>query len=150
MTPRDASPAGGPRRGVTAFVFYWLPVLAYIGLIFSLSSIKGNDLPGGFPNMDKIAHLLEYSLLGLLLGRAIRFTLTGRGRLAAAVATIVVGAMVGFADEMYQRGVPQRHSDIRDWVADVLALSAAVAFTQLIHSRSLRKGAAPSTGDAPR
>lgn len=151
MNSRDATPVvPGARRNVTAFFGYWLPVLLYIALIFSVSSVNGKDLPGGFPNMDKFAHLLEYSLFGLLLGRAIRFTMTGRGRAAASIATIIVGALVGVADELYQRGVPQRHSDIRDWLTDVFALSVAVGFTQWVTSRSLRKRTAAPTGDEAR
>jgi VanZ family protein len=136
-TPGRAA-GGADRSAATTLVRYWLPVAAYVALIFSFSSIKGSDLPGGFPNMDKIAHLLEYSLLGLLSGRAIRFTLTGRGRVAASIATILFGASVGAADELYQRGTPGRSCDIRDWIVDILAVSLAVVLTQWASSRALR------------
>jgi len=127
----------GPSR-VPAFLRYWLPAILYVGGIFSLSSVRGPDLPGGFRHMDKIAHLLEYSLLGLLLGRAIRFTLSGRSRTMAASATVLLGALVGLADELYQRRVPGRSSDVRDWVVDVLAVTGAVLFTQWVTTRVLR------------
>ena len=151
MNSRDVVPAAsGSRRTAILVLAYWLPVVAYIAVIFSVSSVNGKNIPNAFPNMDKFAHLLEYSLLGLLLGRAIRFTMTGRGRVAASIATIVVGALVGMSDEIYQRGVPNRHSDIRDWLTDVAALSVSVAFTQWVTSRSLRRRAAVSTGDETR
>lgn len=140
MTPR------GPSR-VGAFVRYWLPAIAYISLIFSVSSVRGPDLPGGFPNMDKLAHLLEYSLLGLLLGRAIRFTMSGHGRTAAMVATVLLGAAIGLADELYQRRIPGRSSDVKDWIVDVLAVLGAVLFTQWVGTRRVRRPAdRPASG----
>ena len=147
----DAPPGGGAGAGARSFaptfLRYWFPAIVYVGLIFSLSSIRGNDLPGGFPNLDKIAHLLEYSLLGLLLGRAIRFTLAGWSRNAAAISTVLLGAAIGVADELYQRHVPGRNSDLRDWIVDVAAVTAAVLFTQWVNTRSLRTDAARSKGE---
>jgi VanZ family protein len=143
VTAAPGGAAGASERTfASTFTRYWLPVVGYVGVIFALSSIRGDDLPGGFPNLDKIAHLLEYSLLGLLLGRAIRFTLAGRGQTAAVVSTVLLGALVGFADEIYQRGVPGRVSDVRDWLVDVGAVTAAVLFTQWVSARSLRTRAA--------
>ncbi|HEU4725915.1 MAG TPA: VanZ family protein [Candidatus Eisenbacteria bacterium] len=141
----NGAPGGAGADGRTlasAFVKYWLPAIAYVGLIFSLSSIHGQDIPGNIPYLDKVAHLLEYSLLGLLLGRAIRFTMTGKGKAAAAGATMLLGAAVGAADEFYQRGVPGRSSDVRDWLTDVTAIALSVLFTQWVSTRALRRGAA--------
>jgi len=151
VTDAPGGPAGanGPSFAA-AFFRYWLPVVAYIGLIFSLSSIKGSDIPGGFPNMDKIAHLLEYSLLGLLIGRAIRFTMAGSGMKVAAIVTVLLGAAIGVADELYQRRVPERTSDVRDWIVDVSAVTISVLFTQWVTTRALRKRAARETPEANR
>jgi len=128
----------GARWNVGTVLKYWLPPAAYVGLQFGLSSIHGNDIPGGFPNMDKIAHLLEYSLLGLLLGRAIRFTFAGRGQTVASIATILLGASVGVADELYQRHVPGRTCDIRDWIVDVSAVSLSLLIARWAGARSVR------------
>ena len=133
----SASPRGS---AASQFVRYWLPVLAYIGLIFALSSMHGSSIPGLFPNMDKLEHMLEYSLFGLLAGRAIRFTLGGtRRRLFAAVCTMGLGALVGALDELYQRSVPGRSSDVVDWIIDVAAVGIAVLLTQLVHTRPIRR-----------
>src|SRR4029078_3773552 len=94
--------------------------------------------PNFFPGVDKLEHLLEYSLFGLLAGRAIRFTLgPTKRRLAAALGTMALGAMVGALDELYQRGVPGRSSDVRDWITDVGAVAISVLITQLIHTPPL-------------
>lgn len=139
MSRAPGRPAGAnatPRK--SRFLWYWLPAVAYVALIFIVSSIRGSDLPSPVPNLDKLAHLLEYSLLGLLLGRAIRFTLAGLGRAAAVGLTIGAGAAVGALDEIYQRGVPGRSSDVRDWAVDVAAVAFSVLLAQWVSARSLR------------
>ena len=93
-------------------------------------------MPSGFPYMDKAAHILEYSLLGLLVGRAIRFTMGGSGpRGLATLLAISLGALVGLLDELYQAGVPGRMSDAGDWLTDVTAVGAAVILTQVVRLR---------------
>jgi VanZ family protein len=88
--------------------------------------------------MDKLAHMLEYSLFGLLTGRAIRFTWTGGGRVVMALAAIGIGASIGLLDELYQGFVPGRTSDPYDWLVDVLAVAAAVVLTQIVSAKPLR------------
>ncbi len=127
-------------------VRYWLPVVAYVGLIFSLSSLHTGG-PSLFPNMDKVEHLLEYGLLGLLLGRAFRFAVGGRRGLWWAVGTVLVGSAIGALDELYQAFVPGRSSDVRDWLTDSMALLLAVLFTQLVSVQPLR--GRPGEGGPP-
>jgi VanZ family protein len=128
----DPSPAPTGR----ALAGHWLPVALYIALIFSLSSLHGDQVPSLFPNVDKLEHFMEYGLLGLLLGRAVRFTLRGRSSGLAALATVTVGATVALFDELYQLRVPGRMSDPMDWATDVVAVGAAVLFTRFVHVRS--------------
>src|SRR6266436_1096633 len=67
-----------PRRGFFwTFMRYWLPVLVYLTVIFSLSAQPNLRPPFEFQNSDKLCHLLEYGGLGLLLGRAVRGGLGG-------------------------------------------------------------------------
>lgn len=136
-----------PVRSASSIAVYWLPVLAYIGAIFSLSTIRGAGTSWLFPNMDKVMHLLEYSLFGLLLGRAVRFTLSGSKRWVASAATIGLGATVGGLDEFYQSFVPTRTSSAADWATDVAAVGLAVLLTQIVHVRPLGRRAPPSTPD---
>jgi len=127
----------------------WLPALGYIALIFTVSSIHGDMIPTPFQHVDKFEHLLEYALLGLLLGRAIRLTWVGRPGTAAAALTVAAGAVVGMMDELYQRGVPGRTCDPYDWLMDVAAVSAAVLFTRFVHLRPIlgRKGPVVRAGE---
>jgi VanZ family protein len=130
---------GGPGpRGRALFLFYWLPVVAYTGLIFSGSSIKARDLPTLLPYMDKVAHLMEYSLFGMLLGRAIRATFTRGSAFAVTVAAVGLGAAVGCMDEIYQRFVPGRQSDPLDWLTDLAAVTLGTVLVQVVHARPIR------------
>ncbi|MGE5174798.1 MAG: VanZ family protein [Hyphomicrobiales bacterium] len=140
MTPDVARPPAPAGRGL--FLWYWLPVFLYIGLIFTMSSIHGSSIPTFFPNVDKLEHLLEYSLFGLLAGRAIRFTMGGTRRARAAWATLAFCAVVAALDELYQKRVPGRSSDPRDWLTDVLAVSLAIALTQIVSARSITRAKA--------
>ena len=133
MTAPSPERKGPGPRGRALFLFYWLPVLAYTGLIFSASSIQGSRLPSLFPYMDKIAHLMEYSLFGLLLGRAIRSTFTRGSAFVVTIVTVAIGAGVGCLDEIYQSFVPGRQSDPLDWLTDLAAITAAVVLTQVVH-----------------
>ena len=134
-----------PARSPVSIALYWLPVLAYVGAIFSLSTVRGGGTPWLFPNMDKVMHLLEYALFGLLLGRAVRFTLSGSKRWIASVATLGLGAAVGALDEIYQAHVPTRNSSVADWVTDVAAVGLAVLLTQIVHVRPLGRRTPPPT-----
>jgi len=140
-----------PSHRLSHFVRYWLPVILYVGLIFGASSVPGRDIPTLFPGSDKLEHLTEYGLFGLLLGRAFRFTVGGdRGKIWS-LSTVLLGGFVGGMDEIYQRFTPGRVSDIRDWMMDVAAVTAAVLFTQYVRlhpigRRRERPAPAPEKG----
>jgi VanZ family protein len=109
---------------------YWLPVLVYLTVIFSLSAQPYLRPPMEFKNSDKIWHLLEYGGLGLLLGRALRAGLAARPALAAGAGALVLTSLVGAADEIFQRTVPGRESSVLDWTADTAG--AVLAFALIL------------------
>jgi VanZ family protein len=99
---------------------FWLPVLAYVCIIFAASSQPHLQSPLRFVNGDKIAHLGEYLVLGLLLVRALRATLRVSRPLFAAMIAIGLVVIVGASDEYFQSFIPGRMSDVFDVMADVL------------------------------
>lgn len=101
---------------------HWLPVAAYIVLIFTVSARPGLKPPGGFFGWDKLAHLLEYGILGFLLARALRSLPRLATPLAAGLLAVCLGSMVGMVDELFQATVPGRDSSVFDWLADTLGL----------------------------
>ena len=113
--------AGIGRRAV--FARYWLPVLAYVSLIFVLSAQPGLHPPLQFQNSDKLAHLFEYGLLGWLLVRALRATLPARSWMFTSMLAIGVGLGIAAGDEIFQSFVPNRDSTVFDWLADGTGLT---------------------------
>ena len=117
------------RQGTSGFVTHWLPVLAYVAVIFFVSAQPNLKPPLDFGNSDKLYHLLEYGGLGLLLARAIRTTDRFRPGLQVALAATCVGIVVATADEFFQSTVPGRISSGFDLLADTVGLALA----QIVH-----------------
>ena len=110
------------------FMRYWLPVVLYLALIFTLSAQQHLRPPLQFQNSDKMYHLLEYFGLGMLLGRAMRGTLHVQRPLVAALLALSLGIIVGTSDECFQSFVPGRDCSAFDLMAD----SAGLALAQLV------------------
>ena len=123
------------RSFLGAFLRYWLPVLAYVTLIFALSSIHNLAPPTDWPNADKGAHLIEYSILGLLLVRAYRGSGVFPTLLPSSLLALITGFATGIADELFQAHVPGRVSSAADFLAD----AAGVAVGQLLFAFLFRR-----------
>ena len=108
---------------------FWLPVLVYVTIIYSLSAQPNLKPPIRFPNADKFYHLLEYCGLGMLLARALRATLRVRVPLFAAMMALGIGMAIGASDEILQSFVPGRDSSVFDFAAD----SIGVMIAQLVY-----------------
>lgn len=110
------------------------PAIAYMLLIWALSSIPIQMDFSLVPLRDKGVHFLEYGTLSVLLTHALRATLTKRGALliwaSAALCTILWGAL----DEIHQAFVPGRSSDVGDLIADACG-AAAGALVYLLYRR---------------
>ncbi|MEI7904484.1 MAG: VanZ family protein [Candidatus Firestonebacteria bacterium] len=102
--------------------FTWTAVIAYALLIFFLSSRPA--LPESFSffyGQDKLAHLLEYALLGWLLIRAFKYS--AKFSLVNAVsAAVIISLLYGLGDELHQAFVPLRQCDFYDFLADALGV----------------------------
>lgn len=97
-----------------------LPAFFYVLLIFAVSSIPSLRAPGpDFISKDKLAHVIEYFILGALLFRGVGWTVS-RSRLATFGFILAVSASVGALDEIYQGFIPGRYMSAADWWADVL------------------------------
>ena len=101
--------------------FYWIPAVAYMGLIFFLSSQSFLSTPLEFPNVDKVLHMGEYGVLSCLL------MLAGLRPWPAFAAA----AAYGVSDEIHQGFVPGRDASAWDWAADASGAFLASALNFL-------------------
>lgn len=120
---------------------YFIPAMAWAGLIFFLSS--RHSLPSLYPfeGFDKIVHASFYGVLaGLLL-----FGARGPwGRRAFAWAA--VASAYGVTDELHQSFVAGRSCDVFDWLADTVGALVCVMLWLKLGAKvaeKLRRGIAP-------
>ena len=76
---------------------------------------------------DKALHGAGYGVLGLLYWWALRGERV-KWHVAAALAIVLASAYAA-SDEFHQRFTPGRMPDVRDWAADTIGASIAVAAT---------------------
>lgn len=110
--------------------WYWLPVFAYCGLIFFLSSqsFTQETLPSIFEFVgDKALHIVEYGVLGILCYRGFRYASTPWAAQYAVYLAIAVAALYGASDEIHQSFVPLREADHWDLVADCIGAAICTA-----------------------
>jgi VanZ family protein len=116
------------------FFEYWLPVLAYVALIITLSAQPQVRPPVDFLGVDKWLHMIEYGGLGFVLVRALRASMPRRDPLVAAFSTLGAGLVMAVGDEVFQSFIPGRDSSHLDVMADVAGLVVAMllrmAFTR--------------------
>ncbi|MEX2647187.1 MAG: VanZ family protein [Gaiellaceae bacterium] len=103
----------------------WLPVVAWAGVIFALSSIPGLGTGLGVWDLvlRKLAHVAEYAVLGLLLARA-----------AAVLPAFALGLAYAVTDEVHQAFVAGRQGAARDVVVDAFGLLVGL----VVHRRLAR------------
>ena len=102
----------------------WAPVVAYMALIFWLSSLSTPPSPG--PINDKVLHFAFYGGLAAVTLRATAGGGLGGVTWGAAAAAWAIATVYGATDEFHQRFVPYRSADLADLVADSLGAALAV------------------------
>ena len=114
------------QRGLLVhFLWFWLPVLGYITMIFVLSAQPNLQSPFHFQNGDKLAHILEYGGLGILLARALHGSRPASAAMSVSLIALLIGMAIGIGDELFQAGVPGRDSNPLDFLADTTGLVLA-------------------------
>ena len=97
----------------------WAPVVLWAAVIFVLSSIP--DLGTGLGTWDlalrKLAHAIEFAILGALLLRA----------LAREVPALALGVAYAISDEVHQTFVSGRRGSVWDVLIDAVGVVLGVA-----------------------
>jgi VanZ family protein len=80
----------------------------------------------GLEVQDKVAHFLEYSILGFLAGRWER-NQYGHSWPRSLVTALWLGLSIATLDELYQGWIPGRTPSFLDWIADASGVSLGLA-----------------------
>jgi VanZ family protein len=105
---------------VRKFAKWWLPVIAWLIVIFIGSSIGSLPRVGGQTTdglVHRAGHVVEYAVLGALLLRAL-----SKDRLVTkrdVILTVIMVALYGVSDEVHQRFMPGRSSEVSAVLFDV-------------------------------
>ena len=128
----------------------WMPVLLWMSLILVLSSRSDlrtaaptpvSESQGVFFAVSKLAHIVEYSVLALLLLRALHGARVGPSLPLglAVVVSVLVSGLFGTLDELRQSFVPNRTPRVADIALDTTsALIAALLAAGLVRLRRSR------------
>ncbi len=107
------------------FVFYIVPAVLWMAVIFRLSAVPANDLPP-MPSefwlfwAHKATHFVEYTVLGFLLRRAV--CAYAKGDNPPGLVWGIAAFILAFAlsDEWHQSFTPGRMASVLDASTDVL------------------------------
>lgn len=129
----------------------WGLVLLWMLLIFFLSAqsvLGGMDWQPILMALRKSGHIVEYSVLGLLLGRALITTWRARNPydtptrpLLAHVwwVGVALATLYAATDEFHQSLVPQRGAHISDILVDTLSATAALGLWYIMQTHVKRE-----------
>lgn len=123
------------RMFLSSIVFKRATAIGWFALIILGSSIPGKKIPAIFQlTPDKLIHCIEYFVLGFLLSRWFASDLKLSWRKIVLV-ILLVGAMCGMTDELYQYLTPNRTPDFYDWCLDFTGLVLSVLVFSLLKKR---------------
>ena len=121
--------------------FWTVAALLYAVAIFIGSAIPGPDMPQAVLAIsDKVLHMSEYAVLGVLLHRAFSLQQWWPVIARRAVVFAIIGAsMYAASDEIHQMFVPGRMADAFDWLADTAGAIIGVLVSAQLQTRSARR-----------
>jgi len=87
-------------------------------MILTVSALPSKAIPDiGFQHTDKIAHFLEYSILGFLAVKSFF-----PRKLVGLICVISFGMMFGAFDEWWQSFISDRCTSVADFIADTAGM----------------------------
>ena len=101
-------------------ILFFTPAALYYAFIFYLSS-RSLDIKIDILFFDKVIHLVEFALLGILLSFGYFMSLKS-SLMIKAVLTICSGFVLGGLDEFHQYFIPRRSIEFFDVIADAIGI----------------------------
>lgn len=119
-----------------SFLYYWLPALLWMGLIFYLSSQP--DLPRHPDNLTdtvlkKMMHVAEYGILACLFWRALSNAKSAGDKPIAL--SLALSLLYALSDEYHQSLVPGRDSSMVDIGIDAVGPLLFLTLLKLLRER---------------
>lgn len=111
-------------------IIWPIVTIAWMGLIFYLSSLSGQDVSRAFPfkPISSVGHIILFAWLAIFLQLSIR----GWGfeiNLRCVVLVSIICSLYGISDEYHQSFVRGRHASISDASVDAISSTAAAVLT---------------------
>ena len=102
-------------------IWGWLPTIVLMGTIFYISSRPAPEIfrTQYIFSQDKFLHIGVYFALAVFFARAFIWEGKPWDRKWMWLA-VALSALYGMTDEVHQAFVPERTSEIGDWIADVI------------------------------
>jgi len=115
-------------------ITFWLITLIYMGLIYFLSSLSGDRLPGLAHGSDKIIHTCVYAVMSFLFFNSL--SRSGVQRHCFLIA-ILLTSIYALSDEFHQYHVPGRDASIGDLIADFIGavIGSSIASAMICRER---------------
>ena len=108
-------------------MIFWTPVVIWMAAIFALSSIPDEHIPKiSIPNIDKLVHFVEFSILGFLLIRAFLNSGLNISFTKMLILAIIIASLYACSDEWHQHFVHNRTPDIFDLITDFIGVNVGV------------------------
>lgn len=124
-------------------LIYWFPALAWVGIIFFLSSRTGNELYRAFPFITDFnwGHILAYFILAIFIFFALYHTVKSKH-----ISWWVLGLCLiyGISDEIHQAFVPTRFPDTGDIIRDMLGALFAILLIQCFLKKKYKSTNTPT------
>ena len=101
--------------------------ISFVSLMIIGSSLEGTSIPKSYIfTLDKLIHIVEYFILGVLL----YFSIVGITKYSI-ILSLILGIFYSFIDELYQSTVFARDASGFDVIADIIGLILSVFFVRL-------------------
>ena len=123
------------------FSSLWLPVVAYGGAVYYVSSLSRVGMAGAVP--DYLSHPLEYAGFTVLIIRALNGGLLRPIPGTLHCRAVALALLYAISDEIHQLHVPRRNASLKDVLSDTLGAVLAVGLVEVIQRTRARRRRAP-------